>query len=259
MTSAAQAIRVLTVDDEPLGRERLRNFLALEREVSHVGEATNGEEAVSRILDLKPDLVFLDIQLPGFTGFGVLERLSDHKIPAVVFVTAHDDFALKAFEVNAVDYLLKPFDRERFRTALNRATERLRTSRPDDLSNKLNAVLAQLQPKAGLSFERIPVKSGGRVTFVNAADVDWVGSADNYVELHVGTQTHLIRETLTAMEQRLPSNRFVRISRTSIVNAERVRELQPLFHGEYSVTLKDGTRLTLSRTYRDQLPRLGIK
>ena len=259
MTSAAQAIRVLTVDDEPLGRERLRNFLALEREVSHVGEATNGEEAVSRIRDLKPDLVFLDIQLPGFTGFGVLERLSDQKIPAVVFVTAHDDFALKAFEVNAVDYLLKPFDRERFRKALHRATERLRTSRPDDLSNQLNAVLAQLQPKPGPSLDRIPVKSGGRVPLVNAADVDWVGSADNYVELHVGTQTHLIRETLTAMEQRLPANRFVRISRTSIVNAERVRELQPLFHGEYSVTLKDGTRLTLSRTYRDQLPRLGIK
>ncbi len=259
MVPPAEHVRILTVDDEPLGRERLRNFLAMEREVTHVGEAANGEEAISRIRELQPDLVFLDIQLPGCTGFGVLERLEGMAPPAVIFVTAHDQFALQAFDVHAVDYLLKPFDRNRFRTALQRAVDRLRAGRPDELALKLNAVLAQLQPKAPTGSERIPVKSGGKVMFVSVSEVDWVGSADNYVELHVGTQTHLIRETLTAMEQRLPSDRFIRISRTIIVNGDRVKELQPLFHGEYSLTLRDGTRLTLSRTYRDQLPRLGVK
>lgn len=259
MVLPAQSVRVLTVDDEPLGRERLRNFLAMESEIAHVGEASNGEEAVARIQELRPDLVFLDIQMPGCSGFGVLERLSGNHPPAVVFVTAHDEFALQAFDVHAVDYLLKPFDRGRFRTALHRALDRLRTVRPDDLAQRLNAVLAQMQPKVAVAAERIPVKTSGKVMFVNVADVDWVGSADNYVELHVGPQVHLIRETLTAMEERLPTDRFVRISRTVIINAERVKELQPLFHGEYSLTLRNGTRLTLSRTYRDQLSRLGVK
>lgn len=259
MVLPAQTVRVLTVDDEPLGRERLRTFLAMESEVTHVGEATHGEEAVSRIRELRPDLVFLDIQMPGCNGFGVLDRLAGNHPPAIVFVTAHNEFALQAFDVNAVDYLLKPFDRGRFRTALHRALDRLRTVRPEELTQRLNAVLAQLQPKVAVAAERIPVKTGGKVMFVNVAEVDWVGSADNYVELHVGPQTHLIRETLTAMEERLPIDRFVRISRTVIINAERVKELQPLFHGEYNVTLRSGTRLTLSRTYRDQLTRLGVK
>jgi len=259
MTSPTPTIRVVTVDDEPLGRERLRNFLAQEPDIAHIGEAANGEEAVSRIRDLRPDLVFLDVQLPGCTGFGVLERLGDQAPPAVVFVTAHDEFALQAFEVHAVDYLLKPFGRDRFQTALYRAMDRLRSGKPEDLTSQLHTVLAQLRPRPNPGMERIPVKSGGKVTFVNVTDVDWVGSADNYVELHVGAQTHLVRETLTAMQQRLPPDRFIRVSRTAIVNSERVKELQPLFHGDYSLTLRDGTRLTLSRTYRDQLPRLGIR
>ena len=259
MNPLAATIRTLIVDDEVLARQNVEALLRHDADIAIVAQCNNGPQAVEAIKQHRPDLLFLDVEMPGMSGFEVLAKLPTALIPQIVFVTAYDHFALQAFEVHAVDYLLKPFDRERFRKALHRATERLRTSRPDDLSNQLNAVLAQLQPKPGPSLDRIPVKSGGRVTLVNAADVDWVGSADNYVELHVGTQTHLIRETLTAMEQRLPANRFVRISRTSIVNAERVRELQPLFHGEYSVTLKDGTRLTLSRTYRDQLPRLGIK
>lgn len=258
MMSKSQPVRVLTVDDEPLGRERLRTLLSLEPEVILVGEATSGDEAVELIRALRPELVFLDIQLPGCTGFTVLERLGSEVPPAVVFVTAHDEFALKAFEVHAVDYLLKPFDRARFKTALQRALERLRTTSTDDLTSKLNAVIAQLQPRTQATSDRIPVKAGGKVIFVNIPDIDWIGSADNYVELHVGPQAHLIRETMTAMEQRLPSDRFVRISRTTIINCDRVKELQPLFHGEYSVTLRDGTKLTLSRTYRDQLPRLGI-
>ncbi|HAB17804.1 MAG TPA: LytTR family DNA-binding domain-containing protein [Verrucomicrobiota bacterium] len=258
MTSTLSTLRVLTVDDEPLGRERLRNFLAQEQDVTLVGEAASGDEAVEQIRSLRPDLVFLDVQLPGCTGFGVLEKLGAEVPPAVVFVTAHDQFALRAFDVHAVDYLLKPFDRGRFKTALHRAVDRLRTTSADDLTSKLHAVIAQLQPRPAASPDRIPVKTGGKVIFVNVPEIDWVGSADNYVELHVGTHTHLIRETLTAMEHRLPGERFVRISRTTIVNTDRVKELQPLFHGEYSVTLRDGTRLTLSRTYRDQLSRLGM-
>lgn len=252
---------MVLVDDESLGRERLRNFLAREADVQVVGEAANGEEAVEVIRRLRPELVFLDVQMPGLTGFGVLERLGADAPPTVIFVTAHDQFALKAFEVQAVDYLLKPFDRERFQTALQRAVARLRSARPDELSAKLTAMLAQLQPPPAVpkSPERIAVKSGGRVTFVNVLDIDWVGSADNYVELHVAEQCHLLRETMAAMEQRLPADKFVRISRTTIVNHERVKELQPLFHGEFSVTLKNGTKVTLSRSYRDQLARLGVK
>jgi len=258
MMSTSQPVRILTVDDEPLGRERLRNFLVNEPDVTLIGEAASGDEAIERIRTLRPDLVFLDVQLPGCTGFTVLERLGKEAPPAVIFVTAHDEFALKAFEVHAVDYLLKPFDRGRFRTALQRAVDRLRSATTEDLATKLNAVIAQLQPRTSTASDRIPVKTGGKVIFVNVPDIDWVGSADNYVELHVGAQVHLIRETMTAMEQRLPRERFVRISRTTIINADRVKELQPLFHGEYSVALRDGIRLTLSRTYRDQLPRLGI-
>jgi two-component system LytT family response regulator len=255
------ALRVMLVDDEPLGRERLRNLLSREPGVTIAGEAANGEEAVESIRRLRPDLVFLDVQMPGLTGFGVLERLGADAPPAVIFVTAHDQFALKAFEVHAVDYLLKPFDRERFQRALQRAGDRLRSAQPDDLSARLTAMLAHLQPATAVPKppERIAVKSGGRVTFVNVADIDWVGSADNYVELHVGDHSHLLRDTMAATEVRLPADKFVRISRTAIVNTERVKELQPLFHGEYSVTLKNGVKLTLSRSHRDQLARLGVE
>jgi two-component system LytT family response regulator len=253
-------LRVVLVDDEPLGRERIRSLLARETGVVVIGEASSGVEAVDLITRVRPDLVFLDVQMPGLTGFGVLERLDPAHLPVVIFVTAHDQFALKAFEVHAVDYLLKPFDRDRFKLALQRATDRLKSAQPDDLSARLTAMLAQMQPaQAARAPDRIPVKSSGRVVFVNVVDIDWVGSADNYVELHVGEHTHLLRETLASMEQRLPADRFVRISRTTIVHAERVRELQPLFHGEYAVTLKNGTRLTLSRSHRDQLARLGVR
>jgi two-component system LytT family response regulator len=249
----------MIVDDEPLGRDRLRNFVAREPGLTLVGEASDGEQAVRLIRELLPDLVFLDIQMPGLTGFGVLDQLGVDIPPAVIFCTAHDEFALKAFEVHAVDYLLKPFDRERFQKALARAGERLRTTQRDELSSKLAAVLQQLQPAAPRALDRIPVKTNGRVIFISVPEIDWVGSADNYVELHVGTHSHLIRDTLTKMEQQLPPDKFVRISRTAIVNVDRVQELQPLFHGEYSITLRTGVKLTLSRSHRDQLARLGMK
>ena len=250
--------RTLLVDDEPLARERLRNFLAREPGVELAGECAHGAEAVERIRTVRPDLVFLDVQMPGMNGFEVLEQLGDDLPPAVVFVTAHDHYAVRAFQVHAVDYLLKPFDRDRLHLAVTRATERLaRNAAQPDLPARNAAMAADLRAGA-TQPERLPVRSGSRVSFVQFSEIDWIGSADNYVELHVGRHAHLIRETLTSMAGRLPADQFVRISRTAIVNLRRVRELQPLPHGEYQVTLTDGTRLTLSRSHRDQLPRLGL-
>ena len=250
-------IRALIVDDEPLARDRLRLFLAEEPGVEVIGECANGREAVAAIGKESPDLVFLDVQMPELDGFGVLAQLDAARRPAVIFVTAYDQFALRAFDVHAVDYLLKPYDRERFQTALRRALEQLKPAAAGDWNRQLSALLADLkaEPKA---LERIAVKSSGRVVLVRIADIDWIEAADNYVELHVGTETHLHRETMNAMEGQLPAEKFLRISRSTIVNLERVKELQPLFHGEYAVLLRGGARLTASRTYRDRLdPLLG--
>jgi two-component system LytT family response regulator len=175
----------------------------------------------------------------------------------VVFVTAYDKFALKAFEVHAVDYLLKPFDRERFQTALQRAIRVIRQNQPAAIEEKLSAMLQDMRPPAK-ALDRIAVKTEGRVVLVNVDDLDWVEAADNYVSLHVGKESHLLRETMTALEAKLPAEKFLRISRSTIVNVGRIKELQPLFHGEYVVILRDGTKLTLSRSYRDKLERLGI-
>jgi len=244
-------IRTIVVDDEPLARERLRTWLAREADFSVVGECSQGEEAVEVLRRERPDLVFLDVQMPGLTGVQVLEALGQDAPPAVVFVTAHEHFAVDAFEVQAVDYLLKPVSRERFKTALERVAKRLAGPGPGATAGP-----APAEPKPP---ERLSVKHNGRIIFVPVADIDWVGSADNYVELHVGAQTFLLRETMTAITQRLPADRFVRISRTAIVQVGRVRQLEPLFHGEYSVELVSGAKLTLSRSHRDQLPRLGVR
>ena len=251
------ALRALLVDDEPLARERLRAFISREPDIAVIGECQNGDEALAAVHAHRPDVLFLDVQMPGMNGFEVLRRLDGNAPQAVIFTTAHDQYAVKAFEVHAVDYLLKPFDRERLRTALERTRARFASQRPDDLKAKLAAMLEDMRSGAR-EPERIPVKTNGKVSFVRIPDIDWIGSADNYVELHVGTHSHLIRETMSSISTRLPQEQFVRISRTTIVNLSRVKELQPLFHGEYSVTLSTGHRLTLSRSYRDQLPRLGI-
>lgn len=253
-----QRIRVLTVEDEPLGQERLRSLLAQEPEVEWIGQAMTGPEAVERIRDLRPDLVVLDVQLPGCTGFSVLEELGGELPKAVIFVTAHDEFALRAFEVNAVDYVLKPLDRARFRTALKRAIDRLRAPVVEDITSRLGQLLGQMSSEQPRDPDRITIRTAGRILFLRLLEIDWIGSADNYVEIHVGTQTHLQNETLTSMEERLPREIFVRISRTVIVNRHRIREIQPLFHGQYAVLLHTGTRLTMSRSRRSELPRLGV-
>jgi two-component system, LytTR family, response regulator len=247
--------RVLIADDEPLARERLRMFLSTEANIEVVGEAANGREALEAIRDLKPELVFLDVQMPELNGFDVLGEIPTESRPAVVFVTAYDQFAVKAFDVHAVDYLLKPFDKARFQAALSRALDEL-ARKPADLHEQLSALMAGLRPKAQTP-ERIPVKTEGRVVFVNIGDIDWIEAADNYVALHVSKESHLLRETMTSLEGRL-AKPFLRISRSTIVNTERIKELQPLFHGDYAVILKDGTKLTLTRGYRDKLQELGL-
>ena len=248
-------IRTLIADDEPLARERLRKLLQNEAAIELIGECADGREAVAAIRKESPDLVFLDVQMPELDGFGVLAEIGSARMPAVIFVTAHDQFALKAFEVHAVDYLLKPFDRDRFQTALRRALDKLQRDEPRELHQQLSALLADLkaEPK---HLERLAIKSVGRVVFLKIDEVDWIEAADNYVELHVGTESHLHRETMSSLEAQLPPKKFMRISRSTIVNVDRIKELQPLFHGEYAVLLHNGTRLTLSRSYRDKLQQL---
>lgn len=249
--------RTIVVDDEPLARERLLKLLRAEPDVEVVGEAKSGREAVALIREQKPALAFLDVQMPELDGFGVLAELPESDRPAVIFCTAYDKFALKAFEVHAIDYLLKPFDKDRFLTALHRALEHL-SHKPAQIHEQLSALLHELRPAAPAQSDRIAVKGDGRVVFVKIADIDWVEAADNYVSLHAGKDAHMLRETMTNIEQRLPGGKFIRISRSTIVNSERIKELQPLFHGEYAVILRDGTKLTLSRSHRDKLQQLGL-
>ena len=248
-------IRTIIVEDEPLARERMLNLLETDDAIEVCAECGDGRSAVEKITELEPDLIFLDIQMPELDGFGVLAELSMPKLPAVVFVTAYDQFALKAFEVHAVDYLLKPFDRERFRAALQRAKTRIGSRQTSPTEENLRALIAEVRPESK-AIQKIAIKSSGRVTFVKVEDIDWIEAADNYVEIHAGTAAHMLRETMTALSTRLPAEKFVRINRSCIVNLERVKELQPMFHGEYTVILNDGTKLTLSRNYRTSLARL---
>ena len=249
-------IRTLIVDDEPLARDRLRQLLRNEPEIEIVGECADGREAVAAIRKGPPDLIFLDVQMPELDGFGVVEAIGAESAPVIVFVTAHDKFALRAFEIHAVDYLLKPFDRERFQKALHRALEQIRQREGGALVARQAAMIAEL--KSPKPPERLAVKSGGHVVWVKLDEIDWIGSADNYAELHVGPKSHLLRETLAALESRLEPEVFVRISRSVIVNAQRIKELKRLFYGGYELTLQNGTKLILSRRYQDKLRQLGI-
>jgi two-component system LytT family response regulator len=242
------------VDDEPLARERIRDLLEDDADIDVVGECSNGLEAVETLSKVRPDLLFLDVQMPELDGFGVLETADPETIPTVVFVTAYDQYALKAFDVHALDYLLKPFDRERFQTAVDRAKRAINGGGTRDVDHRLISLLEELQDSRA-NLRRIVVKSGGRVSFLRAEEVDWIEAAGNYVELHVGKDSHLLRETMSKLESRLDSQRFLRIHRRIIVNLERIRQLEGASHGEYVVVLGDGTRLSSSRGYREGLQR----
>lgn len=256
-TGTPGAIRTLIVDDEPLARERVRTLLAKEADVTIVGECANGREAIEAIERDAPDLVFLDVQMPELDGFGVLENVEAERLPVVIFVTAYDEYAVRAFEVHALDYILKPFDKERFRDALDRARREIARAAVNGggLDKKLLALLGELQDRKR-RLERIVIRSGGRVSFLRTDEVDWIEAAGNYVELHVGKDSHLLRETMNKLESRLDTKRFLRIHRRLIVNVERIKQLEGVTHGEYLVVLKDGTRLSSSRGYRDGLQRL---
>jgi two-component system LytT family response regulator len=244
--------RVLIVDDEPLARERIRTLLSEDSNFEVAGEAGDGAAAAQAITALNPDLVLLDVQMPGADGFDVIDAVGADKMPFVVFVTAYDRYALRAFDVHALDYLLKPFDRDRFRQALTHANQQLDKQKGGEIEKRLAAIVNDLRPGKART-DRFVVKSGGRIFFVRTLDIDWIEAAGNYVKLHVGTDSHLIRETMNNVEARLSPETFVRIHRCHIVNIEQVRELQPWFNGEYVVFLKNGTRLTLSRGYRERL------
>jgi two-component system, LytTR family, response regulator len=244
--------RVLIVDDEPLARERLRDLLTDDPEVAVVGEAADGDQAAEAIRTLAPDLVFLDVQMPGRDGFAALAELEPAQLPLTVFVTAYDQYALKAFEVHALDYLLKPFDAERFRSALARAKERLARDRAGDIKNNLLALLGQTAD-GPRPLERVAIKSGEGIFFLRTDEIDWVEAAGNFVRFHCGGKAWLHRETMSRLEAKLDPEKFVRIHRSTIVAVEAVKELQPLFHGDYTVVLRDGTELTLSRNHRPRL------
>ncbi|HEX6373159.1 MAG TPA: LytTR family DNA-binding domain-containing protein [Longimicrobium sp.] len=254
-----EPVRVLIADDEPPARAKLRRFLSADPQIAVVGEAASGTEAVEMIERLRPDLVFLDIQMPGADGFGVLQAIDPAAMPHVVFVTAYDEYALRAFEVHAVDYLLKPFDADRFRTALARARERVhaRPSAGDDrLDERIRRVLAEARP-APAYLERVLVRTGTRAVFLRTDEVDWLEAEENYVRLHAGRESYLVRGTLAGLEERLDPARFIRVHRSHIVNLASIRELHPWSHGDWMIVLRDGRELMLSRRYRDRLPELA--
>jgi two-component system, LytTR family, response regulator len=247
-------IRALVVDDEPMARDRVLSLLQQEDDVEVVGECGDGTQAVAAIQHQSPDLVFLDVQMPGHNAFEVIQAVGADRMPTVIFVTAYDEYALKAFEVHALDYLLKPFGRDRFQRTLQHARASLERRRAGDLGRRLLALVNDIKTEPGPSrLDRLVVKSAGRVFFLRTDELDWIEAAGNYVRLHLGEESHLFRETMNRMESRLDSRRFVRIHRSRIVNTERVKELQPWFNGEHVVVLQNGTRLTLSRGYREKL------
>lgn len=242
-------LRILIVDDESVARRRIRRLLASERDVTVIGECEDGESAVAAIEANRPDLVFLDVQMPERDGFEVLQAIPEAELPAILFVTAYDRYALRAFDVHAIDFLLKPFTGERFRVALARARERLERR---DRDAGLAALAASLRERPRY-LSRVPVRTSSRIVLVDLATVDWLEAADNYVRLHVQKREYLLRETLASLESQLDPDRFARIHRSAIVQIDRIVELHPATHGDFDVLLRDGTRLTLSRTWRERL------
>lgn len=251
-------LRVLIADDEPLSRQRLRRFVRSEPGTELVAECVTGMEAVNSIREKSPDLAFLDVKMPELDGFGVVEALNGARLPAIVFVSAYDQFAVRAFETNAVDYLLKPFDRERFQTALRRVRERLERGIPHQHNSSLLNLLSEVRTRVK-PLERLTIKSDGRISVVKPAEIDWVCAADNYVELHVGNTTHLLRMAITALASQLSPNRFVRISRSYLVNVDRIKEMRSRSHGDFLILLHGGDTLPGTRNYRHNLARLLSK
>jgi len=251
MTDATR-IRALVVDDEPLAREMIREMLDSDSEVEIVGECANGREAVEAIKSSAPDIVFLDIQMPELGGFEVLESLEPNASLYVIFVTAYDQYAVRAFEVHALDYLLKPFDRERFEAAWQRAKAQIRLDRTSRRDQDIIALLEEL--KAGPRYlERLVIKNGGRVFFLHVQDIYCIEAEGNYVRVYDNQKGYLLRETISSLEEQLDPKQFLRIHRSAIVKIDRIKEMQPWFHGEYRIIMENGKQLALSRNYRSNL------
>jgi two-component system, LytTR family, response regulator len=259
MDKLGAKIKTLIVDDEPLARRSLRLLLKDDPDIEIIGEAASGPEAVKAIKAQAPDLIFLDIQMPEMNGFEVLERIDAASLPAIVFVTAFDRYALKAFEVHALDYLLKPFDDARFERALKQAKAQLEQREIKDLSRKLFALLEEHGGRLAATTERtsylsrLMVKSAGRILFLKVEEIDWIEADNYYAKLHVGRKSHLLRETMNDLETKLDPEKFLRIHRSAIVNLDRVKEMHPHFNGDYIVVLNDGTQIKMSRSRREQI------
>lgn len=251
----ALRMRMLVVDDEPLAREKIRDLVKHDPELEIVGECANGLEALAAIQEVRPDLLLLDVQMPEVGGFAVLEALKDEVMPLVIFVTAYDQYAVRAFEFHALDYLLKPFDRERFEAAIGRAKAHVRREQNGNLDQRILALLEHLKAETKY-IERLVVKAGGRVFFLETKEIDWIEAEGNYVNIHTPKKSFLLREMISNLEAQLDPKQFVRIHRSAIVRIDRIQELQTWSHGEYRVILHGGTELTLSRNYRDNLQSL---
>jgi two-component system LytT family response regulator len=248
-------IQTLIVDDEPLAREGIRMLIEHDAEIAVIGECASGQQAIIAITEQMPDLVFLDIQMPEVSGFEVLEAIGVRHLPCVIFVTAYDKYALRAFEVHALDYLLKPFTSERFQRALERAKAQIKNRSGEQLNQRLVRLLEDIH-KDKTYLERLVIKSAGRIFFLNVEEIDWIEAAENYVRLHTGRESHLIHGTMNKLASRLDPAQFLRIHRSTIINVRRIKELQPMFHGEYVVTLRDGTQLNSGRSYHQKLQSL---
>ncbi|HYW07391.1 MAG TPA: response regulator [Longimicrobium sp.] len=244
-------MRVLIVDDEPLARERIRILLSREEDVEIVGECDDGVAAVAGIHEVKPDVVFLDVQMPGMTGLEVVSAVGPERMPVVVFVTAYDEYALRAFGAQAIDYLVKPVGAERFRAAVERVRTQLRGRDRDSLESRLRALVEMVRPAEYLT--RFMVKRGQRFVFLRVEELEWIEAADNYVKLHANASSELLRASLAGLEARLDPRRFVRVHRGAIINVDRVTAIEPWGQGEYLLTLAGGARITSSRTYRARI------
>lgn len=245
-------IRTIIVDDVELARERIK-ILIDDAEIEIIAECENGSQAIEVIRNLQPDLVLLDVQMPKINGFEVIEIIGVEKMPVVIFVTAYDEFALRAFEINALDYLLKPFDEERLKKALARAKREIKKkSGSTEIEENLRRLLREVKTEPRY-LKRLPIKSTRGTTLVLTEEIDWIASAGHYLEIHSGRETHLIREKLSNIEARLDPRDFMRVHRSTIVNLDRIKSLHPLFNGDQLIILKDGTELNLSRTYHERL------
>jgi two-component system, LytTR family, response regulator len=249
-------IRAVIADDEPLARRGIRQLLAAHRDVIVVAEARNGRETVRALRDLKPDLLFLDVQMPELDGFGVLREHGTERMPAVIFVTAYDEFAVRAFEAHALDYLVKPVEEARFADALERTRRRLRSDEALELARKLSALLETREPRSGtnpVAVQRLLVPTSAGDLVLDANEIDWIEAEDYYAAIHARGRRHLIRESLASLEQRLDSDRFVRVHRSAIIQIDRIRELRNEPAGETVLVLRDGTRIPVSRRRREQV------